>query len=133
MKYRTLFFFFIATTFLFFLLLGACKQAPDANQLFQLLSPKKTGIDFANNLTWTEAFNPYTYRNFFNGGGVAIGDINNDGLADIFFCSNQHSNKLYLNKGNFRFEDITDKAGLNSDGVWSSGVTMADGVSSTTF
>ena len=96
------------------------------DKLFSLLPASETGIDFSNNITYTEDYNPYTFRNFFNGGGVAIGDINNDGLPDIFLCSNQHSNKLYLNKGNFKFEDITDKAGLNSEGVWSSGVTMAD-------
>ena len=97
----------------------SCKQpAPgnNANSLFTLLLQDKTGITFSNNLSYTEEFNPYTYRNFFNGGGVAIGDINNDGLPDIFFCSNQHSNKLYLNKGNFQFEDITEKAGVESAG-----------------
>ncbi len=96
------------------------------NHLFTLLPSTRTGINFSNNVTYTEEFNPYTFRNFFNGGGVAIGDINNDGLPDIFYCSNQHSNKLYLNKGNFQFEDITEKAGVTSDGVWSTGVTMAD-------
>src|SRR4051794_8997357 len=94
--------------------------------LFTSLTADRTGIGFANKLTYTEEFNPYTFRNFYNGGGVAIGDINNDGLPDIFFCSNQHSNKLYLNKGNFRFEDITAKAGVGSSDVWSTGVTMAD-------
>ncbi|GAA0543755.1 VCBS repeat-containing protein [Chitinophaga japonensis] len=86
----------------------------------------ETGIDFRNDVTYTEAFNIYTYRNFYNGGGVAIGDINNDSLPDIFFCSNQHSNRLYLNKGDFRFEDITEKAGVGSDSIWSTGVTLAD-------
>ena len=96
------------------------------NQLFSLLPASVTGINFANNVTYTEQVNIYTFRNFYNGGGVAIGDINNDGLPDIFFCGNQQSNKLYLNKGNFQFEDITEKAGLSSVGVWSTGVTFAD-------
>jgi len=104
----------------------SCKQSSPGNHLFTLLSGKQTGIKFSNDLTYTEEFNPYTFRNFFNGGGVAIGDINNDGLPDIFFCSNQRSNKLFLNKGGFKFEDITEKAGVTSDGIWSTGVTMAD-------
>ena len=96
------------------------------NTLFSLLPSSATGINFANTVKYTEQFNVYTYRNFYNGGGVAIGDINNDGLPDIFFCGNQLSNRLYLNKGNFQFEDITEKAGLSSTGVWSTGVTFAD-------
>jgi hypothetical protein len=98
----------------------------NTNSLFALLPSSSTGIYFSNEVAYTEELNAYTFRNFYNGGGVGIGDINNDGLPDIFFCGNMQSNKLYLNKGNFTFEDITDKAGLNSEGVWSTGVTFAD-------
>jgi hypothetical protein len=94
--------------------------------LFSLLPAKRTGIDFVNQLEYTEAYNPYTFRNFFNGGGVALGDFNNDGLLDIFFCGNLVDNRLYLNRGDFRFEDITGHAGVASPGVWSSGVALAD-------
>ncbi len=107
---------------------NGCRQGNSSStiRLFNKLSSSQTGIYFTNDVAYTEEFNPYTFRNFYNGGGVATGDINNDGLPDIFFCSNQHSNKLYLNKGNLKFEDITVKAGITSDGVWSTGVTMAD-------
>ncbi|QTE42263.1 MULTISPECIES: VCBS repeat-containing protein [Mucilaginibacter] len=98
----------------------------EGNKLFSLLPSSSTGINFANDVKYTEQLNVYTYRNFYNGGGVGIGDINNDGLPDVFLCGNQKSNRLYLNKGNFQFEDITDKAGLSSAGVWSTGVTFAD-------
>ena len=94
--------------------------------LFRLLNPARTGINFANELKYTEDFNPYTYRNFYNGGGVGLGDINNDGLLDIFFCGNQVNSRLYLNKGNLQFEDITDKAGVACAGVWASGVAFVD-------
>ncbi len=87
---------------------------------------KESGITFANNLSYTEEFNPYTYRSFFNGGGVAIGDINNDGLMDIYFTGNLVDNALYLNKGDWQFEDITLSAGVTCGGVWSSGATFAD-------
>ena len=94
--------------------------------LFELLPNSKTNINFKNNLEYTEELNPYTYRNFYNGGGVGIGDFNNDSLQDIFFTGNLVSNKLYLNKGNFNFEDITEKSGLNSKGIWSTGVSVVD-------
>jgi hypothetical protein len=86
----------------------------------------ESGISFENNLEFTRDLNPYTYRNFYNGGGVGLGDINNDGLLDIFFIGNLVDNKLYLNKGNFQFEDITEKARVASKNVWSTGVSFAD-------
>lgn len=95
-------------------------------KLFTKMPSSLTGINFENKLHYDEKFNIYTYRNFYNGGGIAIGDINNDGLSDLYFSSNMESNKLYLNKGNFLFEDITDKAGVAGKMTWSTGVTMAD-------
>ncbi|HEX5169499.1 MAG TPA: VCBS repeat-containing protein [Cyclobacteriaceae bacterium] len=94
--------------------------------LFISLPSSATGIDFVNSLAYDDEFNIYTYRNFYNGGGVALGDINNDGLLDIYFTSNQKINRLYLNKGNFQFEDITEKAGVGGTHTWSTGVSMAD-------
>ncbi|NNC49218.1 MAG: VCBS repeat-containing protein [Flaviramulus sp.] len=91
-----------------------------------LLKNKSTGITFENTLEYTEELNPYTYRNFYNGGGVALGDINNDGLLDVYFTGNLVDNQLYLNKGNWQFENITDKAGVACKNVWSSGVTFVD-------
>jgi len=110
--------------FLFYLLFS-CKQK-GSEPLFSLLSESQTGISFRNDLVYTEKINPYTFRNFYNGAGVAIGDINQDSLPDIFFAGNQQSNRLYLNSGELNFEDITDKAGLNSEGSWTTGVSMAD-------
>ncbi len=87
---------------------------------------ENTGISFVNKVENTKDFNIFSYRNFYNGGGVAIGDINNDGLPDVFMTSNMGSNKLYLNKGNFKFEDISEKAGITQLGKWNTGVVMAD-------
>lgn len=97
--------------FLLVLLVTGCNtDEKDAPALFEEMSPGYTGIEFANEITSSENLNIFNYRNFYNGGGVAIGDINNDGLPDIYFTANIGENKLYLNKGNFRFEDITEKA-----------------------
>jgi hypothetical protein len=90
------------------------------------MDPKSLGIEFENQLSYTEEFNPYTYRNFYNGAGVAMGDINNDGLIDLYFTGNMTENKLYLNKGDWKFEDITERAGVACSGVWSAGATWAD-------
>jgi len=90
------------------------------------MTPEQTNIHFSNKLSYDRNFNIYTYRNFYNGGGVAIGDINNDSLPDLFFTANMESNKLFLNKGNLKFEDITEKAGIGKKGKWSTGVSMAD-------
>lgn len=106
--------------------LFSCKSKNENNTLFTEVSSDHTGIDFANNLAFDQKFNIYTYRNFYNGGGVALGDINNDNLIDIYFTANQGPNKLYLNKGNFTFEDVTEKAGVSGTKAWSTGVSMAD-------
>jgi len=103
----------------------SCDSKKNESTLY-LLKDNSTGIEFENTLVYTEQLNPYTYRNFYNGGGVALGDINNDGLLDIYFTGNLVKNKLYLNKGNFKFEDITSKAGVACDKVWSSGATFVD-------
>ncbi len=100
------------------------------DQLFTLMPESYTGAGFINHLDYDEQlkkkFNIYTYRNFYNGGGVALGDVNNDGLMDIFLTSNMGSNVLYLNKGDFKFEDISDLAGIGGHGEWSTGASLAD-------
>ena len=121
--------YYMRYCFVFFLFaLTGCqkKQNADGKKLFELLSPNETHIDFNNQLSYDADFNIFTYRNFYNGGGVAIGDINNDGLPDIFLVGNMVPSRLYLNKGNFQFEDITERAGITKLGKWSTGVTIAD-------
>lgn len=116
--------------FLFFALICfqfSCNKSDEQPQgLFEEMDASATGIDFVNKVEDTEDINIFNYRNFYNGGGVSIGDINNDGLPDIYFTANMGENKLYLNKGNWKFEDITAKAGVGEPDKWSTGVVMAD-------
>ena len=116
------------TWLLMLLFICSCGKQP-GDHLFILMPSSKTHADFINNLEYEKQlknkFNIYTFRNFYNGAGVALGDINNDGLIDIFMASNMGTNKLYLNKGNFEFEDISVKAGIEGKG-WSTGVSFAD-------
>ncbi len=109
---------------LFITLVVSCNRK---SGLFTSLPSSQTNITFANNLEDRKLFGILYYLYYYNGGGVAIGDINNDGLPDIYFTANSKAhNKLYLNKGNFVFEDITDKAGVAGTADWCTGVTMAD-------
>jgi hypothetical protein len=109
-----------------FQLMSCDSKTENNSTLFELLSSEKTKIDFINNITYTNEFNIYTYRNFYNGGGVGLGDVNNDGLLDIYLTANQLPNRLYINKGNFVFEDVTETAKLSGNRAWSTGVSMVD-------
>ncbi len=106
--------------------LWACQQKTSRETLFSLVPSKVTGITFKNLLKETEVFNVLKYGYFYNGGGVAIGDINNDGLQDIYFTGNMVASRLYLNQGNWKFKEIADPAGVAAAGLWNTGVTMAD-------
>ncbi len=109
------------------LLLSSCFKRTDENlKLYHTVSPEESGITFSNDLHEDDSMNFFIYRYLYTGGGVAIGDINNDGLQDIFFTGNMVENKLYLNRGNLDFKDITSKSGVAGEHQWHSGVTMAD-------
>src|SRR5580765_2252292 len=95
-----------------------CRAAPPASPLFESLAPNATGVTFVNRLQEDSAFNVLTYLYYYNGGGVAVGDVNNDGLPDLYFTSNVGPNRLYLNKGDYRFEDVTERAGVADPDGW---------------
>jgi hypothetical protein len=113
---------------IFILFFSNCSKEKTVNKdtLFTKLDASETGVKFVNDVKNGADMNVFKYRNFYNGGGVAIADINNDGLSDIYFTSNLGTNKLYLNKGNFKFEDISKKAGVEGTKTWSTGVVMVD-------
>ena len=115
-----------STLFCILLFVFSCTSKSENQKIFNSLKASKTGVNFKNILTENDSLNYFTFPYMYEGGGVATGDINNDGLIDIYFTGNQVSNKLFLNKGNLQFEDITDKAGVSGDDRWYTGVTMAD-------
>ncbi|WP_350293086.1 VCBS repeat-containing protein [uncultured Croceitalea sp.] len=124
------YFFYICFCLIFIL---GCKEEKGKEKvdtpkqtLFTLLESEETGVNFINKVENQKNFNIFKYRNFYNGGGVAIGDINNDGLVDIYLTGNMEPNKLYLNKGDFKFEDISEQAGVVGSKPWSTGVLMVD-------
>ncbi|HEX6629631.1 MAG TPA: VCBS repeat-containing protein, partial [Gemmatimonadaceae bacterium] len=110
--------------------LAACAgapAAPNAPTLFEALTPEATGVRFTNTLPESTDFNILNYLYYYNGGGVAAGDVNGDGLPDLYFTANLGPNKLYLNRGDYRFEDVTERAGVAGvPGGWTTGATMAD-------
>lgn len=122
--------FFLAFPILFIITSACTKKQPEyrinKNALFLRLPPGETGIIFENTLETREDFDVFRYRNFYNGGGVGIADFNNDGHADVFLTSNMGPNKLFLNKGNWKFEDVTERAGVKGSKIWSTGVSIAD-------
>ncbi|GGD75671.1 hypothetical protein GCM10011412_11780 [Maribacter cobaltidurans] len=117
---------------MFLTVLGSCtqnevtKKRTTAKTLFSLLPNEETNVHFKNTVEETSEFNILNYYDMYNGGGVAIGDVNNDGLQDIYFSSNQQSNKLYVNKGGFKFEDVTNVAEVNDQEGWTTGISMID-------
>ncbi len=108
------------------LIVGCSSPEKNERTLFTTIASDQSGITFANNLSFDKDFNIYTYRNYYNGGGVALADINNDGLLDVYLSGNIAPNKLYLNKGDFKFEDITERAGVAGTKAWSTGISVAD-------
>ncbi|WP_411028962.1 VCBS repeat-containing protein [Spongiimicrobium sp. 3-5] len=132
MKKISLYLFFVGISIILF----SCDQTnketknletkPYNNSLFALLDTETTGIDFVNEIKNQKDFNIFTYRNFYNGGGVSIGDLNNDDLPDIYLTSNFGKNKLYLNQGGFKFKDISASAKVEGGRAWSTGVVMVD-------
>lgn len=108
-----------------FALLSGCGEKQQELTVFSLLDSQHTGVDFKNTLTSSDSLNILDFEYMFNGGGVGVGDVNNDGLQDIYFTGNQVSNRLYLNLGGLKFKDITESSGTGSTG-WSNGIAMAD-------
>ncbi len=117
---------YLAICLILAVLFQRCSKKTEPDTLFVEVPPEETNVTFNNEVQQTSDNHILNYSYFFNGGGVAVGDINNDGLVDIYFSANQKSNKLYLNKGNFKFEDITDKAGVGATEGWKTGVTFTD-------
>src|SRR3954463_1237902 len=116
-----------STLLLLLLLAASCRDRGSTPPLFERISPEASGVTFANTLPRDSgAVNIVSYLYYYNGGGVAAGDVDGDGLVDLYFTSNVGKNRLYRNLGRFRFEDVSDRAGVADSSGWKSGVTMAD-------
>ncbi|MEM1259424.1 MAG: VCBS repeat-containing protein, partial [Bacteroidota bacterium] len=123
--------YFLKSTCVLLLLVfvGSCspeRSTATTSPIFKKLSPSQTRVEFSNTLKENDSLNYFTYAYIYMGGGISAGDINNDGLIDLFFTGNMVPNKLYLNKGNLTFEDISESSGLSGDSRWYTGTTMAD-------
>src|SRR5258706_4982423 len=110
-------------SFVFFLMMSSCKNK---SFLFKTVSSSHSGIHFINKIEENDSLNPIDVTNIYNGGGVGVGDFNNDGLQDLYFTGNLVPNKLYLNKGDLKFEDVTKEAGVDGSGKWCRGVAVVD-------
>lgn len=108
------------------LITWSCQTDNKQVSQFTLFTGEDTGLDFNNNPEQTPELNVFNYMYFYNGGGLSVGDFNKDGLHDVFFTSNMGDNKLYINKGNLKFEDVTEKAGISGNTGWTSGTTIVD-------
>jgi hypothetical protein len=120
--FRQIMKYYLILVSFFFIARSSCKK----KTLFEQISSSASGITFINKIVETDSINPVTLLNVYNGGGVGIGDFNNDGLQDIYFIGNQVSNRLYLNRGNMKFEDVTKEAGVSGLGGWGRGVAIID-------
>ncbi|MHC4234114.1 MAG: FG-GAP repeat domain-containing protein, partial [Planctomycetota bacterium] len=105
---------------------GPREPPPAGDELFSQLPSGYTGVRFENRVVETADHNVFKYRNFYNGGGVALGDLTGDGLPELLLTSNLGKNRLYLNEGGFRFTDVTGRAGIAGEGSWATGVTFVD-------
>ncbi|WP_161992002.1 FG-GAP-like repeat-containing protein [Flagellimonas algicola] len=126
MKARIKYYFLVYLSIVLYCILGCSINEENQFTILELMDSDRTGITFSNVIKEDIEENVFTYTNFYNGGGVAIGDINNDGLVDVYLSANQKSGKLYLNLGDFKFKDITKSSGLDNLKGWKTGVTMVD-------
>src|SRR5687767_14598602 len=118
--------FFIKIVGTFYCLVAMVSCGDQKDEKFRKIPARESGITFQNNLKETVDFNIFNYMYFYNGAGVATGDLNGDELPDIYFTSNQESNRLYINKGAMKFQDVTEISGIGGFGGWATGVTMVD-------
>ncbi len=115
-----------SSLFIILIVISSCSCSKKPQTLFRLIPSDESGIGFSNDIHESNGFNILTYEYIYNGGGVGIGDFNNDGLQDLFFCGNMVPNKLYLNLGELEFKDVTEKANVSMPGKWNSGVSLID-------